>query len=303
MSGAMVARAAQNDLNGVASETLPFPLDKDAWVDIVKRSRIPVGKVKISAAMVKLVALACATYADKDGSRVFPGVARVATDCEITYQTATRAVGVLRSLGLLMMVSAPCRDRSSAEYQLSITPNYLDYVHVLSPDDVPGVARRLRNRHKGLATVTPIRHRGRSNVPPAEIQSGGDHVTTNPGSGGDHVTTAGGDHVTTHHPEGPPTDDHPTREDHRLKVTVPNKIEPEDPSSRGVVEMAPPKGPEARAAVADARRIIADKVSRYRASTRTERLAPGAMQDAFDLTPPIRRANVPTSQRLEEEAS
>ena len=63
------------------------------WERIIRRARL--------GAPTKAVALAMATYADRDGSRVYPGVARLSAVTELSERSVRGALKKLRDLGLI----------------------------------------------------------------------------------------------------------------------------------------------------------------------------------------------------------
>src|ERR1051326_2391165 len=94
------------------------PLTLRQWTDIVRRARL--GRT------VKSVALMLATYADADGTRVFPGVARVAVDCELSYNVVKASLGDLRTAGLIALVRRAGRAGQADEYRLTIAEDLLE---------------------------------------------------------------------------------------------------------------------------------------------------------------------------------
>jgi hypothetical protein len=105
-----------------------MPATVREWTDILARIRF--GKVKVAGktltgATIKGVAARLASYADGDGTRVRPGVARLAVDIEVDYQTARRAVSLLRNLGLLALVRSGGR-RGADEFRLTLPTDLLD---------------------------------------------------------------------------------------------------------------------------------------------------------------------------------
>lgn len=110
------------------------------WADVVRRARLD-GVVRgvhkgsaVKGALVKGVALALASYADADGGSVRPGTARIAVDCEISYQVAKRCVAALRELGLITVVRQGNRQGQADEYRLTLPADLLDRVDVPDPD-------------------------------------------------------------------------------------------------------------------------------------------------------------------------
>lgn len=111
------------------------------WTDVVKRARL--GRT------VKAVAFLVATYADSDGSRVFPGIARLAVEAEVTYNVAQGALGDLRKAGLLELVRHGTRRGESDEYRLILGPDLMDQVEVRSPTEVSVAIEAMRNQRRG----------------------------------------------------------------------------------------------------------------------------------------------------------
>ncbi|WP_317794075.1 hypothetical protein [Actinoplanes sichuanensis] len=84
-----------------------IPVTVREWTDILARIRfgtVTIAGKTYSAARIKLVAHRLATYADHDGTRIHPGIARLAVDLEIEYRTVRDTLTLLRRLGLLQLV-------------------------------------------------------------------------------------------------------------------------------------------------------------------------------------------------------
>jgi hypothetical protein len=149
---------------------LPY-VSAHEWVDVVSRMRLgtidvrPPSKpgsrpVTITGKMVKAVANRLAWYADiVDGTRVYPGPARLAVVCEVDYKTVKHAYAVLRGLGLIALV-APARgpqgsrSRNSDEYRLTLPEDLLDRVTVLTPSEMDREIERVRDAGRGTRTRT-----------------------------------------------------------------------------------------------------------------------------------------------------
>ena len=132
----------------------PRTVDRFEWERIVRRARI--GPTR------KLVALMAATYSDRDGSRVRPGVDLLAADTDKSTRTVKRALADLRSLCLLCPIlrdadgkivddlAAPAdhlrRIRAwagkgrAAEYRLTV-PDPMPDLLLRSPEHGPRVTR------------------------------------------------------------------------------------------------------------------------------------------------------------------
>jgi hypothetical protein len=130
------------------------------WTDVVRRSRfdkIVAGTHPgrfIKSSTVKTVALTMATYADANGRRVFPGIARLATDCEIGYNVASRCVTGLRDLGLIERVRRAVRRGARSErektdeYRLTLPEDLLERLTVPTPSDYLVIAARVAKPHR-----------------------------------------------------------------------------------------------------------------------------------------------------------
>lgn len=105
----------------------PQPIGRFDWERIVRRVQIPSG--------VKFLALMMATYADPDGSRVHPGVERLARVMGVSEPTVKRSLAVLRSYGLIVLVKQGNRWANQADdYQLAVPSNLLD-LPMLDPNE------------------------------------------------------------------------------------------------------------------------------------------------------------------------
>lgn len=112
-----------------------------AWTDVVRRTRL--GRT------TKLVALLMANYADGDGTRIFPGVARIAVEAELTYNVVKTALAALREAGLIELVRQATRKGDSDEYRLILDPDLIERVSVLSPGEVSVAIASMRDARRG----------------------------------------------------------------------------------------------------------------------------------------------------------
>ncbi|NKS66388.1 hypothetical protein GS461_09880 [Rhodococcus hoagii] len=113
----------------------PQPIDRFDWQRVIRRVEIPSG--------VKFLALMLATYADPDGSRVRPGVKRLARVMAVSEPTVKRSMAVLRSLGLVVLVKQGNRWANQAdEYRLTVPMDLLD-LPMLDPNESAESADRL----------------------------------------------------------------------------------------------------------------------------------------------------------------
>lgn len=122
--------------------------DRWTWIDIVRRARL--GRT------TKGVAFLLATFADNDGSRVFPGVATVSVAAEIDYKTAKRAIAELVKAGLLERIESPGRVRGSATvYRLILAEDLLDRIEVLTPAAFELETERKRDANRRTGNARP----------------------------------------------------------------------------------------------------------------------------------------------------
>lgn len=154
------------------------------WTDVVRRARL--GRT------VKAVAGWIVTYADGNGTRIFPGVARVCVDSEWSYEVVSRTFKVLREAGLIERVAQGSRrHRKADEYRLILAPDVLDRIEVLTPAQVTAEAQRIADENSGRArpkkktTDLPPAAEGADDdsLPPAGI--GADKNLPGPGQGAD----------------------------------------------------------------------------------------------------------------------
>lgn len=112
------------------------------WLGVVRRARL--GK------SAKLVALMIATYANPDGTHVFPGIARLAVQCELDYRTVRRALALLRDQGLVEVSQRGARrSGKSDEYRLILAEDLLERCDVPTPAAETLAVERLRQRSTG----------------------------------------------------------------------------------------------------------------------------------------------------------
>lgn len=141
------------------STTEQMPASVREWTDILARIRF--GKVKaagktITGASIKAVAGRLASYADGNGRRVRPGVARVALDLEVDMRTVKTAMAHLRKIGLLQLVRAGGR-RGADEYRLTLPVDLLDRddLTVWSPTEQRAEIERLSDANRGTFRTPP----------------------------------------------------------------------------------------------------------------------------------------------------
>lgn len=103
------------------------PVDRFEWERVVRRVQ--------THSTTKYLALVMATYADQDGSRIRPGVERLALVMCVSEKTVKRAFADLRALGLIERTKQGNRHRGLAdEYRLTVPSTLLDEP-LLDPDE------------------------------------------------------------------------------------------------------------------------------------------------------------------------
>lgn len=96
-----------------------MPVERWEWIRIVRRLRL--------TSKDKYLALMLATYADEDGTRIFPGVKRLAAVMCVGEATVKRQLTTLRDLGLIERTKQGNRHAGLADtYRLTIPPNLMD---------------------------------------------------------------------------------------------------------------------------------------------------------------------------------
>lgn len=146
-------------------------LDRYEWERIVRRCVMP--------QTVKTVAAFAAQYANRDGTRIYPGVARLAAVTCLSERSVRAALQTLRDLGLLTRTrkgSSLGRQALTDEHKLTRPTDLERRVHLLDPEESPESAacvpecqhpgspeRRAAARHdsaaghRHLTTGTPAR--------------------------------------------------------------------------------------------------------------------------------------------------
>jgi hypothetical protein len=140
-----------------------IPVTVREWTDILARIRfgtVAIAGKTYSAARIKLVAHRLANYADTDGTRIHPGIARLAVDLEIEYRTVRDTLAHLRRLGLLHLVRPATRRGHADEYRLTLPLDLLDRddLEVWTPTRHAQHTQKVRETHRGTSrtpTCTP----------------------------------------------------------------------------------------------------------------------------------------------------
>jgi hypothetical protein len=106
--------------------------DRYEWERLVRRCRLP--------ATTKLVAAMMAHYANRDGSRIYPGVARLSAVTGLSERSVRAALGQLRDLDLITRTrkgSSLGRQALTDEHKLTYPADLERRVHLLDPDESP----------------------------------------------------------------------------------------------------------------------------------------------------------------------
>lgn len=121
---------AKPDHDGVPTQSPLRAVDRFDWERIVRRARI--------TPATKYLALMLASYADSDGTRIHPGVDRLAVVMQVSQKTVKRGLADLRELGLIERVKQGNRHaRQSDSYRLTVPVEMPDSPHLslLDPDE------------------------------------------------------------------------------------------------------------------------------------------------------------------------
>lgn len=202
------------------------------WTDLLRRIRfgatvtVPGSSRGVRGATLRAVALMLATYADADGSRIFPGTARLAVACEIDYRTAKRCLAALRWLGLIRVVRAARRRGLADEYRLTIPGDLLDKVDVLSPAQMDLEVERIRDGNRRRVDDEPgtgsadTRTAVSVRVPQTPVQAGPVDGCTGAGSTSNDGCTGASRTVVRVRPAPPTHHDVDTTTTHHTEVNL-----------------------------------------------------------------------------------
>ena len=114
----------------------------NVWVNIVRRARLH--------ATTKCIALLMASYANPDGTSIYPGVALLAVQSGYSYRTVQRELARLRAIGLVEnMPRTGVRRSWSTPYRLILAADLLEKVDVPSPATEKAVVDNLAARYRG----------------------------------------------------------------------------------------------------------------------------------------------------------
>ena len=158
----------------------------NTWLGVVRRARCN--------ATTKLIALLLASYADADGSRIYPGAARLAVQSGHSYRTVQRELAQLRAMGLIeAMPRAGQRRGWKSGYRLILAADLLDRCDVPTPATEDAAVGAVQSRERDRVR----KHRGKHRR---------DDETTRHLDGAP-VDNLSMDGTTTRHPDGVTSDD------------------------------------------------------------------------------------------------
>lgn len=114
------------------------------WLPVVRRARL--GRT------VKAVAFAIAGYANNDGTHVYPGIARLSVECEVSTKVVKESLAALRSKGLIELVRAAKKPGETNEYRLILAEDVLEKLELPSPAahelEIRRRSDQIRGKHK-----------------------------------------------------------------------------------------------------------------------------------------------------------
>ena len=110
-----------------------YPDEKDLisvtsgeWYAVVRRARL--------AGPVKLACLVVGSYADADGTNIYVGIPRLASDLSASYATAQRRLSWMRQVGLIHLTAKGNARRGLHDmYRLVLSPSIFDKIDIPNP--------------------------------------------------------------------------------------------------------------------------------------------------------------------------
>lgn len=145
------------------------------WERWVRRCILP--------SSTKLVALVMATYAARDGSRIFPGVTRLAATTGLSERTVRTALGNLRDVGLIERVYPGGRrgaQNFTDVHRLAIPADLTERVEMLNPDE-DALPKRQPLPVGKLSKTVPNRQMSASQPATGDAQPATDDIPTGNG--------------------------------------------------------------------------------------------------------------------------
>ncbi|WP_043843768.1 helix-turn-helix domain-containing protein [Amycolatopsis taiwanensis] len=150
--------------------------DLFSWERLVMASQLP--------ATTKLVAFVLRTHADPDGTRVKPGLPRLAVLTGLSYETVKRARQELVRAGLLALHKRGNRRRGHGdEYRLIIAEDLLERLQWRTPSEIDAAAAEISTRRaEAEQTRRAKKHQGSADSPETTDQ-GSESSPENPDQG------------------------------------------------------------------------------------------------------------------------
>jgi hypothetical protein len=147
------------------STTTGDPGVKNEWQAVIRAA--------VLSSSEKLVAHTLATYANPDGSSIFPGIARLAIETKLSYRTVQRALKKLRDVGLIQKVRyGASRLGQSDEYRLVPIGEAEVMCEVRNPAQTKLAMKRIAESQRGSSQWRRERFAGHQH--PAKIRAGSD---------------------------------------------------------------------------------------------------------------------------------
>jgi len=130
-------------------------------MDVVRRARISAGQ--------KLRTLAFGSYANADGTGIFCGGARLAADCGVCYDTASRHIRWMRDVGFAALVQRGNHRRGKADsYRLTLADGLLDRVEIPDPDQYRKIIGEIAEQKRAETKKQQARSRARARLMDAD---------------------------------------------------------------------------------------------------------------------------------------
>jgi hypothetical protein len=157
----------------------PPPLPPQGLTAYGRNDWEPVWRRVVADPAIKLVGWTAASWANPDGTRIFPGVRLLALTTGLTETTVKNALGVIREAKLMWRYvegSKYGRGGVADAYRLTVPDDILDRVPMLTPEYEPTGTGRLRTRDLRTRVLSDG---NRSPEAPEQVGSG-DTTTTGP---------------------------------------------------------------------------------------------------------------------------
>jgi len=128
------------------------------WVKVVRRAKLH--------KTAKLIAFLMVSYADADGTNIYPGFARLAVQAGVSYATVKRETARLCAIGLIdRMPRSGTRRGWSACYRLILSPDLLEKVDVPTPAAENAAVEAVVERERAYLRKYRAKHRKTKHLP------------------------------------------------------------------------------------------------------------------------------------------